>query len=213
MAESTRNDPKDTRARILEAADRLFGARGFRGTSMRALTAAAGVNLAAVNYHFGSKEALLRETLSRHMEPINAERLRRLDKLEAEHHGVVPVEWVLDALFRPTFEFTHASEQNAADIQRVVAMIHSESSEAIRPLFAEVFRPISDRFVAALGRTFPELDARVIEMRLQFGAGCMIHLISRRSPIVADVPDGELLEHMLAYLAAGFRAPTPENGP
>ena len=74
----------DTRDRILDAAERLFAQQGFDLTSLRALTTEADVNLAAVNYHFGSKERLFEAVLARLIAPINAERLARLDALEAK---------------------------------------------------------------------------------------------------------------------------------
>jgi AcrR family transcriptional regulator len=78
---------QDTRERILDVAERLFMARGYEGTSMRMITGEAEVNLAAVNYHFGSKEALLREVFRRRLEWLNRERLRALDELEAQANG------------------------------------------------------------------------------------------------------------------------------
>jgi AcrR family transcriptional regulator len=69
---------KDTKERILDAAERLFAAHGFAGTSLRAVTKEAGVNLAAVHYHFGTKEDLLRAVLSRIVIPVNRERLEML---------------------------------------------------------------------------------------------------------------------------------------
>src|SRR5688572_23669682 len=73
-----------TKERLLNAAERLFAARGFAGTSLREVTAEAGANVAAVHYHFGSKEELLRAVLSRIVAPVNAERLTLLERVEAE---------------------------------------------------------------------------------------------------------------------------------
>ena len=86
---------ENTRGRILDSAERLFAEQGFSGTSLRQITAAAGANLAAVNYHFGSKEELIKEALSRRLRPINAERLKWLDRLEAE--GQPTVEEIVDS--------------------------------------------------------------------------------------------------------------------
>ena len=77
----------DTRDRILDVAEQLFMAHGYEGTSLRVITNAAEVNLAAVNYHFGSKEALLREVFRRRLAWLNRERLRALDALESEAGG------------------------------------------------------------------------------------------------------------------------------
>ncbi|MCC7498027.1 MAG: helix-turn-helix transcriptional regulator, partial [Bryobacterales bacterium] len=69
---------KTTSERILEAAEGLFAAQGIRGTSLKEITELAEVNIAAVNYHFRSKDALVRAVFERSFEPLNAERLRML---------------------------------------------------------------------------------------------------------------------------------------
>src|SRR5436189_6346555 len=79
--------PHETRTRILDAAEELFMLHGFEGTSMRQLTAKAGVNLAAVNYHFGSKDALIEAVFRRRLDPMNAARIAALEKLELEAAG------------------------------------------------------------------------------------------------------------------------------
>src|SRR5438128_11520727 len=79
--------PHETRTRILDAAEELFMQHGFEGTSMRLLTAKAGVNLAAVNYHFGSKDALVEALFRRRLDPMNAARTAELDKLEASERS------------------------------------------------------------------------------------------------------------------------------
>src|ERR1700761_7290073 len=75
--------PPDTRTRILDAAERLFADRGYRGTSIRAVTDLAGANLAAVGYHFGSKAELLAAVARRVIEPITAAQTAGLDRLLA----------------------------------------------------------------------------------------------------------------------------------
>ena len=74
----------NTKDRILDSAERLFARDGFEATSLRAITAEANVNLAAVNYHFQSKEALVQTVIGRRMGPVNAQRLALLDAYEAE---------------------------------------------------------------------------------------------------------------------------------
>src|SRR3954453_22954021 len=77
----------DTKTRILDAAESFFMEHGFEATSMRQLTTAAGVNLAAVNYHFGTKEELFQAVLTRRLDPMNQERIELLDELEREAAG------------------------------------------------------------------------------------------------------------------------------
>src|SRR6267143_4949084 len=77
----------ETRTRILDTAEELFMLHGFEGTSMRVLTSSAGVNLAAVNYHFGSKDALIEALFRRRLDPMNTSRIAELDRLEKEAGG------------------------------------------------------------------------------------------------------------------------------
>src|SRR5574340_767840 len=94
-----------TKDRILDAAERLFAEHGFNGTSLRMITAAADVNLAAVNYHFRSKETLIEAVYKRRIGPANEKRLRMLDEYEAAAgDGAVPVENILRALVAPMLE-------------------------------------------------------------------------------------------------------------
>ena len=76
--------PPATKDRILDAAESLFMEHGFEATSLRSITAAAGVNLAAVNYHFGSKEELFQAVLTRRLDPMNQERVDLLDRFERD---------------------------------------------------------------------------------------------------------------------------------
>ena len=73
----------ETKVQILDAAEQLFADDGFAKTSLRSIVSAAGVNLAAINYHFGTKEGLIRAVLERRMNPLADERLKRLDECEA----------------------------------------------------------------------------------------------------------------------------------
>src|SRR6266568_5066457 len=90
-----------TRTVLLDAAERLFAENGVEGTSVRDITKAAGVNLGAINYHFGTKERLALEVFARRLEPVNRERIARLDALEeAATDGKLKAEQIIDALIR-----------------------------------------------------------------------------------------------------------------
>src|SRR2546421_12961401 len=102
----------DTKTRILDAAEVLFMEHGFEATSLRQITAAAGVNLAAVNYHFGSKEELFQAVLTRRLDPMNAERMALLDEYERDQAGEeLSCEKILAAMFIPALRLSRDTKR------------------------------------------------------------------------------------------------------
>src|ERR1700742_5054208 len=102
-----------TRVALLDAAERLFSENGIEGTSVREIVREAGANLGAINYHFGTKERLALEVFARRLEPVNRERLARLDALEASTDPAkLTLEQVLEALIRPVMEFDEDGTKN-----------------------------------------------------------------------------------------------------
>lgn len=190
---------KDTRDRLLDAAERRFAATGFAATSLRAVTGEAGVNVAAAHYHFGSKSELLRAVFARRMAPVNAERLARLDALEARPGCPPSVEAVLDALLTPAL----ALAARHPEISELGALIHSEPAAEVRGLLEEVFGDVQRRFTAALRRGLPDLEEAAIELRLLFAIGAMVHLIAQCAP--AQIDPARARAELLAFLAAGMR--------
>src|SRR5581483_7061921 len=92
----------DTKQKILDTAERLIGEQGYAATSLRNIIADAGVNLASIHYHFGSKEELLDELIQRRAGPVNAERLARLERLQQESAGQpLPVRGIVAAFLGP----------------------------------------------------------------------------------------------------------------
>ena len=106
MQENTQNP--DTRERILDVAEYEFMSYGYEGTSMRMITSKAEVNLAAINYHFGSKEGLLREVFRRRLDWLNSERLTVLDALEEQANGApLKPSQILEAFFGTLLRIGH----------------------------------------------------------------------------------------------------------
>jgi AcrR family transcriptional regulator len=196
-----------TKDRILDAAARLFAERGFAGTSLRAVTSAAGVNLGAVNYHFGSKEELLGATLKREIAPLNAERLRRLELIESAPDAP-SVETLVDALLRP------ALETDLTGLRGLALILYSESVELVRPLIRELFGEYTDRFTKAFARALPHLGPDEVALRFQFLIGALNHVLSGRhllTPRIEALPEPpsseQVLKELTALLSAGMRAP------
>ena len=200
----------DTKRRILDAAERLFADNGVLATSMRDITAEAGVNLAAANYHFGSKEALLIAVLERNAAPINEIRLARLDELEAAAGGgPVDIEALVRAFLAPMFERWCGWEQNEPKILKLVGRIHSEVDQELRAKFIRQFDTVFQRFAVAFQRSLPELAASDVHWRLLFLIGSMAYTMTWGASIVASDPNGrktpeEMLEALVQFAAAGM---------
>jgi AcrR family transcriptional regulator len=209
-------DPTATKKRLLDAAETLFAERGFEGTSMRAVTHAAGVSVSAANYHFGSKEALLRATLWRVIEPVNRARFESLDRLDraAEGDAALTVESILDAFLRPALAGRRAPGMGAARYRQVAARLFSDPPELVSSLKREYFAELLERYVMALQRALPGRPIDQLRTALEFTVAVMVHVISgqldawsdEHASAPAEFDDEEILRRMIRYAAAGLRS-------
>ena len=209
----------DTKERILDVAERLFGERGFPATSLRDITTGAGVNLASVNYHFGSKTALLAAVLERRLEPINRRRLELLDRVEAQAGGGPPdLEAVIRAFLSPPFRQQRMWGDKEQHFLRLVGRIHSETNEDFRATFVNQFEQVIRRFTAVLHHALPHLEEADVSWRVLFMVGSMAFTMSWGPTLVARGSDGgrdpeDVLESLVLYAAAGMAAPVPAGVP
>ena len=176
LARTPRADSAVTRERILDASEALFSERGYSGTSLRAIADAAGVNLAAANYHFGSKASLLEAAFQRCMAPINAERLRRLDELEAQV-AAPSVEAIVRVFVGPGLEAASAGQ-----FPRLLARIFAEPKELSIPLIERTFAATAQRYLAALAKALPQVEPQSLIWRFHFMVGCLVHLVNFAEP-------------------------------
>ena len=197
------NTGQDTRERILDAAEALIIERGFAATSLRAIADRAKVNLAATNYHFGSKTGLLAAVFHRIVEPINAERLRRISTLERSVRSLT-INEILAALCMPLVE---ASGNN--NLLQVMGRIYSEPESVTKPIIEREFTETANRFIAALARELPDVELETLRWRFHFMIGSVIHLMRVQAPI-GQQPSAERLQQgvqqLIEYSAAGLTA-------
>ncbi len=205
----------ETRTKILDTAERLFAVDGFASTSLRAITREAKVNLAAVNYHFGSKSRLIEEVLSRLATPLNKERLRLLDEAEARAgDGPPKLDAVLAAFFGPPIR-TRTDPRYADNLLvRLLGRAHADPREEVQQVLRRLFSEPFLRFGAALRRCLPHLAAEEIFWRMHFGVGGMVFSIAipeappRLAGIGDKTPDPAiLLERLVVFVKAGLMAP------
>lgn len=206
-------DPGETRERLLDAAEQLFADEGIGRTSLRAITLAAGVNVAAIHYHFGSKEALLEAVLARRIAPMNRERLRQLEAVERQAgDGPLPLDPLVEAFLAPLLPLV--ADPASERLPALFARLEAEPAELVAPLIREQFGEVARRFRGALGRALPGLSEPEIAWRLHCAVGAVGHmLVTRRHAEVArdfgldDVDEATTLRRLIAFCAAGFRAP------
>lgn len=204
-----------TKLALLKATERLVAAKGFEATSLRAITAAAKVNLAAVNYHFSSKDALILAMLNRRLKPINEARLALLDQFEkAAGNKPVPLEKILEALFRPILDLVARRSKEGRDFLRLIALALAEPSAFLKPLVEKEFSEKTRRFHRALRRTLPNLSDAEAHWRLHFAHGVFIHTVAH-SQVLECTSQGrcritkadEVLRRIINFCAAGLRSP------
>lgn len=205
----------DTREQLLEAAERLFAARGFAGVSVRMIAAEAGVNWSLVGYYFRGKQGLLADVYRRHCTTLNAERLRLLT--DARRAGL-RLESVIEAFVRPALAVIQGRDgQN--QFSRLRAMLAAEDAPLFTQLVADNFDQSSRIFVAALRECLPELPPDEVLWRFHFMLGTIYYSASSPQRIKAfsrgrcDPGDLEAtVRHLVPFLAAAFRsAPIAES--
>lgn len=202
----------DTKQKILDTAERLIANQGYAATSLRHIIGEAGVNLAAVHYHFGSKEDLLDELILTKATRVNGERLAMLERFEAESGGgSVPVEKVLAAFFEPMIE---AGSRNPQFV-RLMGRMYAEG--LLPTVVAKHFHPTLVRFMGALRRSLPHLAEAELSARMQFMIGAMSHAVSGRqqfAELVGEPSQADFrctMRRLMVFLVGGLQAaPTPE---
>ena len=191
----------ETQDKILDTAERLFGDHGYAGTSLRQIIGEAGVNLAAIHYHFGGKEELLHQLVTRKVGPVNQDRLALLDRFEAEANpGPVPLEKLLRAFLEPPL----LRLKEHPDFGKLMGRLYGEG---LMPAIAEKhFQAIVTRFTAAFARSLPELDERAVAIRLQFMVGAMAHTMLFGCQQFS-IDAGLLVRELVAFIVGGLKAP------
>jgi AcrR family transcriptional regulator len=198
-----------TKQRILTAAEILFARHGFAGASLRQVTSAANVNLAAVNYHFGSKENLINEVFRRRLDELNAQRLQALTV--ARGQPGFNLESALDAFVRPALNLS-GNDHGGAAFVRVLARAYAEHNERLRQFMHDHYGHVLKQFASIFGEMLPHLDKQEVYWRLDIVSGALTYamadfgLIKRRGASAEEHRD-IATEHLIKFAAAGLRAP------
>lgn len=205
----------DTKTRILDAAEELFTEHGFEATSLRSLTSAASVNLAAVNYHFGSKEELFQAVLTRRLDPMNQERIELLEKLERESGGrPISVEKILSSMLIPALRLSRDERRGGKNFLRVLGRAYADPAPFIRHFLSAQYVEMIGRYKEAFHKSLPHLSRQELTWRLHFVMGALSYTLAGTdalklfAQVTPDKDNDELLLQRLApFLVAGLKAP------
>ena len=209
----------DTRKRILDAAEALFVEHGFEATSMRMITSRAGVNLASVNYHFGSKEALIQEVFRRRLAWLNHERLRALDRAEADAKGApLKPHQIVEAFFGVSLRMAADTEHGGHTFMRLLGRTYTEPTAFVRQFLADEYAAVVPRFKQALFRSLPDVPPEEILWRFHFMLGAMSYAIAGTDALqlvaeyeLDEKDPGALARRLMPFLLGGLRAPLADQ--
>jgi len=209
-----------TRSRILNAAEGLFADRGFSATSVRMITSRAKVNLAAMHYHFGSKDQLIQELFALRLSPLNRQRLALLDRCQAGA-GEPSLEQILEAFVRPPVQLIRDPERGGMRFMQLLSRAFNSPDGAIREMMYGQFAEVIERFSGALGPRLPHLSREEAFWRFHFMVGAMSHTLhviadwKNLENLFLEVPEpsqvDEVVDRLVSFLAAGFRTPIPSR--
>lgn len=211
----------ETVERILDVAELLFAEKGFAETSLRLITSKAGVNLAAVNYHFGSKKALIQAVFVRFLGPFVSSLEQELDRHQAagtsNHLGL---EELLEMLVRQALTVKPRSGNDLSTFMRLLGLAFSQSQGHLRKYLGEVYGRVFNRYMALLMRALPELPPHELFWRVNFMLGSAAFTLSSIKALraIAESEFGQqpgvddVLRMMVPFLAAGAHASSPDAG-
>ncbi|MBD9537254.1 TetR/AcrR family transcriptional regulator [Stenotrophomonas sp. ATCM1_4] len=205
-----------TKDRILGAAEELFAQHGFAGTSLRQVTSHADVNIAAVNYHFGSKENLVNEVFRRRMDEMTAARLGQLEQARSSQPGDLRA--VLAAFVEPALALAQDRQSGGAFV-RVIARAYAEKNDNLRKFLSDHYGHVLREFGKAIGACVPGLSKEELYWRLDFLAGALTYamadfgLIKRPHNISEAAHRSKAAQELIHFAEAGFRASarTPDS--
>nr|WP_163503099.1 TetR/AcrR family transcriptional regulator [Halomonas socia] len=211
----------DTVTRILDTAEVLFAERGFAETSLRNITSKAKVNLAAVNYHFGSKKALIQAVFARYLDPFTERFHGALDELEAEYAGrVIPLEVLLESMAKTVLDVP--AERNSLKVfMRLLGLAYSQAQGHLRRYIQDHYGSVFSRFSDLVRQATPELPEAERFWRLHFVLGTVIFTLSGLDALrdIAEKDYGDhvsvrdLIRRLRPVVVAAMNAPLPDAAP
>lgn len=209
----------DTATRILDAAETLFVEHGFEATSMRAITQSAEVNLAAVNYHFGTKEALFQAVFARRLTPLNELAIHKLDKLEKASPKGLRVDTIISAFMDAALEIAQDPRRGGVIFVRLLSRAFVEPHPALRETLPKHYADLVVRYSRAFEMALPDLTETELQWRINFAFGAIFNAFAGNNilrlfiqdPVVNAREPRRIAAFLLPFLVAGLHAPATDQ--
>lgn len=206
-----------TKEKILDAAEKLFSDNGFNGTSLREITSQAEVNLAAVNYHFGSKKELIKAVMSRYMNELSPRLMTTLTSVQAKDKPTL-IE-VFSAFVEPLLALNMFRENGTSIFLQLLGRGYTDSQGFLRWFLTTKYPQVIENFIAAVQKAYPELEPEEMFWRLHFTMGTVVFTMSSSDALI-DIAQNDydqhiniedVIEKLIPYVAAGVGAPIQQK--
>ena len=200
----------DTKTQILDVAERLMAEKGFSGTTLRNIVSEASVNLAAVHYHFGSKEELLRAVIQRIARPVVVRQLELLQQLKQQSNSPA-VEELLTALLVPPFELIAQDDNSRMVRWQFMGRCRAEP-EPVQSIARGEFSASLEEFLDALQRALPDQSRSQLTWKLDLAVASLIRVQTEAGKPQALLRSSQpqdiqyTIASLVKFLAAGMRA-------
>jgi len=203
-----------TKNKILDAADVLFADKGFNGTSLREITSQANVNLAAVNYHFGSKKELIKAVMSRYMDELSPQ-LESALLLICQAEQKPNLHEVFSAFIEPLLNLNEFKENGTSTFLQLLGRGYTDSQGFLRWFLTTQYPNVFTNFTKAVKIAYPELTTEEMFWRLHFTMGTIVFTMSSSEALI-DIAQNDfdnkldiagVIERVIPYVAAGVAAP------
>ena len=210
-----------TMERILDAAELLFADKGFEETSLRTITSKAKVNLAAVNYHFGSKQTLIQAVFSRFLDPFCQGLGAQLDALTEQQLEQLTLEDLLALLVKQMLAVEPRSGNDLSIFMRLLGLAFSQSQGHLRRYLQVNYHQLFKRYTLLLVKVAPNLPPLELFWRIHFMMGSAVFSMSGIKALRAmaendfrvQVSVEQVLNMMVPFMAAGLRAESSLQDP
>lgn len=204
----------ETQIKIIEAAEAVFAKHGFEGASVREITRRANVNIAAVNYHFGSKAELFKEMLRYRMAPLNQTRLALLDQAYAASGGQpLPTRRIVEIIIHPLFEAMLSADSRQTHFMQALGRGLTEERSFIASMRDEILADVIARFRDALGRTLSHLPGDELAYCFHFLSCSIVGAMMQHSQLYSNYQgcichgnEGLVADRLVTYIAGGIEA-------